>query len=89
MIVANLQYCGIIFAALFGQLLFGDRIQLIGWAGMATIIASGIVATFLRARALPQPPCDAPRRWQAPVLAARVGARRGDVQRERGDLRDD
>ena len=58
MIVANLQYSGIVFAALFGVLLFGDRIPLIGWAGMATIIASGIVATFLRARALPNPPAE-------------------------------
>ena len=58
MIVANLQYSGIVFAALFGVLLFGDRIPLIGWAGMATIIASGIVATFVRARALPNPPAE-------------------------------
>ena len=58
MVVANLQYSGIIFAALFGLLLFGDRIALIGWAGMATIIASGMVATFLRARALPNPPAE-------------------------------
>lgn len=58
MIVANLQYSGIVFAALFGLLWFDDQIPLIGWLGMATIIASGIVATFLRARALPQPPAE-------------------------------
>lgn len=58
MVVANLQYSGIIFAALFGLLLFGDQIPLIGWAGMATIIASGMAATFLRARALPNPPAE-------------------------------
>ena len=58
MVVANLQYSGIIFAALFGLLLFGDRMPLIGWAGMATIIASGMTATFLRARALPNPPAE-------------------------------
>ncbi|MDO5289455.1 MAG: DMT family transporter [Pseudomonadota bacterium] len=57
-VVASLQYTGIIFAALFGLLLFGDQIPLIGWAGMATIIASGIAATFLRARALPNPPAE-------------------------------
>jgi len=55
MVVANLQYSGIVFAALFGLLLFSDRIEPIGWLGMGTIIASGIVATFLRARALPKP----------------------------------
>jgi S-adenosylmethionine uptake transporter len=53
MVVANLQYSGIVFAALFGLLLFGDRIGLIGWLGMAVIIASGIAATFLRARVQP------------------------------------
>ncbi|MDO5623172.1 MAG: DMT family transporter [Pseudomonadota bacterium] len=58
MIVANLQYSGIVFAALFGLVLFGDQIPLIGWLGMATIIASGMTATFLRARALPNPPAE-------------------------------
>lgn len=57
-VVANLQYSGIIFAALFGMLLFGDAIPLIGWVGMATIVASGMAATFLRARALPNPPAE-------------------------------
>jgi S-adenosylmethionine uptake transporter len=54
--VANLQYSGIVFAALFGLLLFDDRIALIGWLGMGAIIASGIVATFLRARANSETP---------------------------------
>ncbi len=58
MVVANLQYTGIVFAALFGVLLFSDRIPLIGWLGMMTIIASGMTATFLRARALPNPPAE-------------------------------
>lgn len=58
MVVANLQYSGIIFAALFGLVLFGDRIPLIGWLGMAIIIASGMTATALRSRALPNPPAD-------------------------------
>lgn len=58
LIVANLQYSGIIFSALFGLFLFGDQIPLIGWIGMALIIASGIAATALRARALPNPPAE-------------------------------
>ena len=58
MVVANLQYSGIVFAALFGLLLFDDQIALVGWLGIATIIASGIVATFLRARALSNPPAE-------------------------------
>jgi S-adenosylmethionine uptake transporter len=40
------------------MLLFGDQIPLIGWAGMALIIASGVAATFLRSRALPNPPAE-------------------------------
>ena len=58
MVVANLQYSGIVFAALFGLFLFGDQIPLLGWVGMATIILSGMLATVLRARALPNPPAE-------------------------------
>jgi hypothetical protein len=39
-------------------LLFGDDIPLIGWMGMALIIASGITATLLRARVAPQTPAE-------------------------------
>ncbi|MBP6221223.1 DMT family transporter [uncultured Limnohabitans sp.] len=58
LVVANLQYSGIVFAALYGLFLFGDQIPLIGWAGMALIIASGIAATALRSRALPRAPAE-------------------------------
>lgn len=58
LVVANLQYSGIVFAALYGQFLFGDQIPLIGWAGMLLIIASGFAATALRNRALPQAPAE-------------------------------
>jgi S-adenosylmethionine uptake transporter len=53
MLVANLQYSGIVFAAILGTIVFGDRLPLIAWAGMAVILASGIAATVLRNRALP------------------------------------
>jgi drug/metabolite transporter (DMT)-like permease len=56
LVVANLQYSGIVFGALYGLLLFGDDIPLAGWAGMALICASGIAATVLRARAAPDAP---------------------------------
>jgi S-adenosylmethionine uptake transporter len=56
LVVANLQYSGIVFAALYGLFLFGDQIPLIGWAGMLLIIASGIAATALRNRTLPRAP---------------------------------
>ncbi|WCM94698.1 DMT family transporter [Acidovorax sp. NCPPB 2350] len=58
LVVANLQYSGIVFAALYSLLLFGDNIPPIGWAGMALIVASGIVATVLRARAAPGAPAE-------------------------------
>ena len=56
LVVANLQYSGIVFGAFYGVLLFGDRIPLIGWAGMGLIVASGIGATVLRRRAVPDSP---------------------------------
>ncbi|MDA8446134.1 DMT family transporter [Paracidovorax valerianellae] len=58
LVVANLQYSGIVFAGLYSVLLFGDDIPLIGWAGMALIVVSGIVATVLRARAAPGAPAE-------------------------------
>ena len=58
LVVANLQYSGIVFAALYGLFLFGDQIPLMGWAGMGLIIASGIAATALRNRTLPQAPAE-------------------------------
>jgi S-adenosylmethionine uptake transporter len=58
LVVANLQYSGIVFGALYSLLFFGDVIPLIGWAGMAIIVASGIAATVLRARAAPDSPAE-------------------------------
>jgi S-adenosylmethionine uptake transporter len=58
LVVANLQYSGIVFAALYSLLLFGDDIPLVGWMGMALIIVSGITATLLRARVAPQTPAE-------------------------------
>ena len=56
LVAANLQYSGIIFAALYSLLLFGDQIPLLGWLGMLVIVVSGVVATALRTQALPNPP---------------------------------
>lgn len=58
LVVANLQYSGIVFGALYSVLLFGDRIPLLGWLGMALIVASGIAATVLRSRAAPNAPAE-------------------------------
>ncbi len=58
LVVANLQYSGLLFAAAYGIVLFGDRITVAGWLGMALIVASGIAATVLRARAAPDAPAE-------------------------------
>jgi S-adenosylmethionine uptake transporter len=58
LVVANLQYAGIVFSALFGLLLFGDQIPFIGWAGMCLIVISGIAATALRDRSLQNIPAE-------------------------------
>jgi S-adenosylmethionine uptake transporter len=58
LVVASLQYLGIVFAALYSLLLFGDDISEFGWMGMTLIIASGVAATFLRERALLDTPAE-------------------------------
>ena len=58
LMAANLQYSGIIFSALYGLALFGDKIPPLGWAGMGLIILSAIAATVLRARAAPNAPAE-------------------------------
>ncbi|AMM25635.1 DMT family transporter [Variovorax sp. PAMC 28711] len=58
LLVANLQYSGIVFAAIYSVLLFGDRIDAMGWAGMALIVASGIAGTILRQRTVPKAPAE-------------------------------
>ncbi len=56
LVVANLQYSGIVFGALASVLLFNDKLPPLAWAGMAVIMASGIAATVLRSRAVPKAP---------------------------------
>jgi drug/metabolite transporter (DMT)-like permease len=58
LLVANLQYSGIVFSAMYSVLLFGDRIDAASWIGMALIVASGIAATVLRQRSLPKAPAE-------------------------------
>lgn len=58
LLVANLQYSGIVFAAIYSVTVFGDRIDAMGWAGMALIVASGIAATVLRQRTVPKAPAE-------------------------------
>jgi S-adenosylmethionine uptake transporter len=58
LVVANLQFSGIVFGALFSLIIFGDFLPWIAWVGMLVIIASGIAATVLRNRAVPQAPAE-------------------------------
>jgi S-adenosylmethionine uptake transporter len=58
LLVANLQYSGIVFGAFYSLALFGDQIPLLGWTGMGLIVASGLAATALRTRALPGTPAE-------------------------------
>jgi len=47
---ASLQYSTIVFAALIGMALFGDSIAAVAWAGMAIVIGSGALASWLAQR---------------------------------------
>jgi S-adenosylmethionine uptake transporter len=58
LVVANLQYSGIVFAGIYSLTIFGDQLPLIGWLGMGLIVVSGITATALRARAIPNAPAE-------------------------------
>ena len=58
LLVANLQYAGVVFAAAYSLALFGDQIAFVGWAGMGLIVLSGVTATALRTRALPDTPAE-------------------------------
>ena len=58
LVVASMQYSGIVFAVMFSLVLFGDQIAPMGWIGIAVIVASGVLATILRSRAMPNTPAE-------------------------------
>jgi S-adenosylmethionine uptake transporter len=58
LVVASMQYSGIVFAVIYSLLLFGDHIAPMGWLGIAVIVTSGVLATVLRARAMPNTPVE-------------------------------
>lgn len=60
LVVANLQYSGIIFATLYSILIFNDVLDWMSWLGMALVAASGIAATVLRNRGSTLPPKTPP-----------------------------
>lgn len=54
--VASLQYSGIVFAALYSLLLFGDKLPLSGWAGIGIILVCGVAAILVRERTVADTP---------------------------------
>jgi drug/metabolite transporter (DMT)-like permease len=50
LVVANLQYTGIIFSSVWGMLLWGDRFDWHVWLGMAVILGSGLAVTYYNTR---------------------------------------
>ncbi len=56
LVVANLQYTGIIFSSIWGMILWGDQFNWYVWLGMGVILASGIAASFYNTRPTPQGP---------------------------------
>jgi S-adenosylmethionine uptake transporter len=50
LVVANLQYTGIIFSSAWGMLLWGDRFDWHVWLGMGVILASGLAVTYYNTR---------------------------------------
>lgn len=47
LVASSLAYSTVVFASLFGLLLWDEALSLTGWAGMALIIASGVLALKL------------------------------------------
>lgn len=50
LVVANLQYTGIVFSTLWGLILWGDAFDWHVWLGIAVILLSGLAATFYNTR---------------------------------------
>jgi S-adenosylmethionine uptake transporter len=58
LVVATMQYSGIVFASIYSLTLFGDKIPPLGWAGIVVIVLSGVAATILRSKAVPNTPAE-------------------------------
>ena len=58
LVVASMQYSGIVYSVIYSLTLFGDHIAPMGWLGIAIIMSSGICATFMRTRILPDTPAE-------------------------------
>ncbi|MFZ6674308.1 DMT family transporter [Undibacterium sp. Xuan67W] len=59
LVVANLQYVGIVFSSIWDVMLWHDQLGWLSWCGIAVILSSGLIATFYNSRnksALPNDP---------------------------------
>ena len=54
LVIASLQYLGIVFSFAYGTLLFHDPLTAWAFGGMALIIGAGLAATWLRAGSTPK-----------------------------------
>lgn len=50
LVVANLQYSGILFSTFWGVVIFSDVLDWHSWAGISVILVSGIAATYYNTR---------------------------------------
>ncbi|HAT30094.1 MAG TPA: EamA family transporter [Janthinobacterium sp.] len=50
LVVANLQYTGIVFSSIWGVLIFGDLFDWHGWVGIGVILVSGSAASYYNTR---------------------------------------
>lgn len=50
LLTANLSYCGIVFSSILGMLVWHDRLHFLSWVGIATILGSGILATYFHTK---------------------------------------
>jgi len=55
LVVGSMAYSTIIFASLFGMILWGEALPLTGWIGMALIIAGGVISLKLAPKHDAQP----------------------------------
>jgi drug/metabolite transporter (DMT)-like permease len=59
LVVANLQYSGIVFSSAWGVLVFDDVFTWHSWTGIAVIVVSGLAATFYNTRGTERGPAIA------------------------------
>ncbi len=50
LLVANLQYAGVVFATLLGWVFFGEVLPFMAWMGIALVIGSAALASVIRAK---------------------------------------